>query len=153
MSDEKPRVRIPPPILYLVAIGLGLWLERPLPWPMPGGAVRFGLGALLIALAVLLFAWCLRELRRHETTLNPHRAASTLVSSGPFRFSRNPIYVSLTAFQAGVALLAGSTWVLLMLAWVLPIMQHLVIAREEAHLRWRFGTDYADYCARVRRWL
>ncbi|GAB4359335.1 MAG: isoprenylcysteine carboxylmethyltransferase family protein [Immundisolibacter sp.] len=153
MSDEKPRVPIPPPILYLVAIGLGLWLERPLPWPMPGGGVRFGLGAVLIVLAVLVFAWCLRELRRHGTTVNPHRATSRLVSSGPFRFSRNPIYVSLTVFLAGVSLLAGSTWVLLMLTWVLPIMQRWVIAREEAHLRQRFGADYADYCARVRRWL
>jgi protein-S-isoprenylcysteine O-methyltransferase Ste14 len=153
MSAEAPRVPIPPPILYAVAIGLGLWLERPLPWPLPGGAARFWTGAALIALAVLLFGWCLRELRRHQTTINPHRAASNLVTSGPFRFSRNPIYVALTLLQVGVALLASSTWVLVMLAWLLPVMQHFVIAREEDHLRWRFGQEYADYCARVRRWL
>jgi protein-S-isoprenylcysteine O-methyltransferase Ste14 len=146
-------VPIPPPILYAVAIGLGLWLERPLPWPLPGGGVRFWLGTSLIALAVLLFGWCLRELRVHQTTINPHRAASSLVSSGPFRFSRNPIYVSLTVLLIGVGLLAASTWVLLMLAWLLPVMQRLVVAREEEHLRWRFGSEYADYCARVRRWL
>ena len=109
MSAEKPRVLLPPPILYAVAIGLGLWLERPLPWPLPGGAARFWTGAVLIALAVLLFGWCLRELRRHQTTINPHRAASHLVTSGPFRFSRNPIYVSLTVLQIGVALLAAWT--------------------------------------------
>ena len=153
MSAEKPRVLLPPPILYAVAIGLGLWLERPLPWPLPGGAARFWTGAVLIALAVLLFGWCLRELRRHQTTINPHRAASHLVTSGPFRFSRNPIYVALTVLQIGVALLAGSTWVLVMLAWLLPVMQRYVIAREEEHLRWRFGQEYIDYCARVRRWL
>ena len=153
MSAEKPRVLIPPPILYAVAIGLGLWLERPLPWPLPGGALRFWAGALLIALAVLLFGWCARELRVHQTTINPHRAASSLVDSGPFRFSRNPIYVSLTVLLVGVGLLASSTWVLLMLVWALPVMQHWVIAREEEHLRWRFGEEYAHYCARVRRWL
>lgn len=153
MSAETPRVALPPPILYAVAIGLGLWLERPLPWPLPGGALRFWSGALLIVLAVALFGLCVRELRRHQTTINPHRAASNLVESGPFRFSRNPIYVSLTALQVGVGLLASSTWVLLMLIWVLPVMQRLIIAREEEHLHWRFGAQYADYCERVRRWL
>jgi protein-S-isoprenylcysteine O-methyltransferase Ste14 len=153
MSAETPKVLLPPPILYAVAIGLGLWLERPLPWPLPGGALRFWVGAVLIGLAVALFGLCLRELRRHQTTINPHRAASNLVETGPFRFSRNPIYVSLTVLQVGIGLLASSTWVLLMLLWVLPLMQRLVIAREEEHLRWRFGSEYADYCARVRRGL
>ena len=153
MSDEKPRVLIPPPVLYAVAIGIGLWLERPLPWPLPCGAPRFWVRALLIALAVVLFGWCARELRAHKTTINPHRAASSLVDSGPFRFSRNPIYVSLTALLVGVGLLAPSTWVLLMLVWVLPVMQRWVIAREEEHLRWRFGQEYGHYCERVRRWL
>jgi protein-S-isoprenylcysteine O-methyltransferase Ste14 len=153
MSAETPKVLLPPPILYAVAIGLGLWLERPLPWPLPGGALRFWVGAVMIGLAVALFGLCLRELRRHQTTINPHRAASNLVETGPFRFSRNPIYVSLTVLQVGLGLLAGSTWVLLMLLWVLPLMQRLVIAREEEHLRWRFGSEYADYSARVRRWL
>jgi len=153
MSAETPRVPLPPPILYAVAIGLGLWLERPLPWPLPGGTLRFWSGVVLIALAVALFGLCLRELRRHQTTINPHRAASNLVETGPFRFSRNPIYVSLTVLQVGVGLLASSTWVLLMLLWVLPLMQRLVIAREEEHLRWRFGSEYVDYSARVRRWL
>lgn len=153
MSAETPRVPIPPPILYAVAIGLGLWLERPLPWPLPGGSVRVWVGATLIVLAVLLFAWCFRELRLHQTTINPHRAASSLVTRGPFRFSRNPIYVSLTLLLIGVGLLAGSTWVLLMLAWLLPVMQKMVIAREEEHLRWRFGQEYGQYCAQVRRWL
>ncbi len=153
MSAEKPRVFLPPPILYAVAVGLGLWLERPLPWPLPGGALLFWVGIVTVTLAAGLFGLCWRELQRHQTTINPHRAASNLVSSGPFRFSRNPIYVSLTAAQIGIGLLAGSTWVLLMLAWVLPLMQWKVIAREEEHLRWRFGQEYADYCTRVRRWL
>ena len=153
MSAETPRVPLPPPILYAVAVGLGLWLERPLPWPLPGGALRLWCGALLIGLAIGLFGLCLRELRRHQTTINPQRAASNLVETGPFRFSRNPIYLSLTVLQVGLGLLAGSTWVLLMLLWVLPVMQRLVIAREEEHLRWRFGQEYAEYCARVRRWL
>jgi len=153
MNAETPRVPLPPPILYAVAVGLGLWLERPLPWPLPGGALRFWVGAVLVGLAVALFGLCLRELRRHQTTINPHRAASNLVATGPFRFSRNPIYVSLTVLQVGIGLLASSTWVLLMLLWVLPLMQRLVIAREEEHLRWRFGSEYADYSARVRRWL
>ncbi|WP_448509014.1 methyltransferase family protein [Immundisolibacter sp.] len=153
MSAETPKVLLPPPILYAVAIGLGLWLEHPLPWPLPGGALRFWVGAVMIGLAVALFGLCLRELRRHQTTINPHRAASNLVETGPFRFSRNPIYLSLTVLQMGLGLLAGSTWVLLMLLWVLPVMQRRVIAREEEHLRWRFGSEYADYSARVRRWL
>jgi protein-S-isoprenylcysteine O-methyltransferase Ste14 len=153
MSAEQPQVLIPPPILYAVAIGLGLWLERPLPWPLPGGAARLWTGIVLIVIAVLLFAWCLRELRVHNTTINPHRAASALVDSGPFGHSRNPIYVSLTVLQVGIGLAAASTWVLLMLAWVMPVMQRFVIAREEEHLRWRFGQEYAHYCERVRRWL
>lgn len=153
MSAEKPRVALPPPILYAVAIGLGLWLERPLPWPLPGGTLRFWVGLMVVALAAGLFALCLRELRRHQTTINPHKGASSLVSSGPFRFSRNPIYVSLTALHLGIGFLASSTWVLVMLLWVLPLLQRFVIEREEEHLHDRFGQEYIDYCARVRRWL
>lgn len=153
MSAETPHVLLPPPILYAAAIGLGLWLEHPLPWPLPGGSVRLWSGVVVMVLAVALFAWCWRELRLHSTTINPHRAASSLVASGPFGYSRNPIYVSLTLLQIGIGLVAASTWTLLMLAWVLPVMQRFVIAREEEHLRWRFGQQYAHYCERVRRWL
>ena len=90
---------------------------------------------------------------RHRTTIVPHHPVAALVTSGGYRISRNPMYTGLAIIYAGGALLAGSWWPMLLLPLVLLAIVQLVIKPEEAYLSERFGDDYRQYQARVRRWL
>ena len=92
-------------------------------------------------------------MHRANTTVRPDRPATTLVTDGPFRYSRNPLYLALTFMYAGIGIIANSLWALLLLAPVVLFMSLFVIRREEAHLQRAFGAEYESYRARVRRWL
>jgi len=97
--------------------------------------------------------WALAAIWSHHTTVNPYRAATNLVTQGPFALSRNPIYVSDWFVYFGVTLLLGTAWTLLLAPVVWAIMRFGVIRHEEAHLLAKFGDEYQTYCRRVRRWL
>jgi protein-S-isoprenylcysteine O-methyltransferase Ste14 len=88
-----------------------------------------------------------------RTDPRPHTADQALVTRGPFRVTRNPIYLGLLIVAAGVALTSGSAWAWLAVAALFGVLDRLVIAKEEAYLLTRFGKAYADYMARVRRWM
>ncbi len=109
---------------------------------------------MLIATGALLGPiWGVRVLRRAGTTVRPDKPSEKLVTSGPFRFSRNPLYLALTLIYAGVAIAANSGWALLLLIPVILIMGRFVIGREEAYLARTFGEEYERYKGAVRRWL
>ena len=90
---------------------------------------------------------------RHRTTVNPYSGASTLCTRGPFRFSRNPIYLGDWFLLAGVSLLLGTFWPLLFAPLIWIMIRFGVIRHEEVHLEAKFGDAYRDYKARVRRWI
>ncbi len=90
---------------------------------------------------------------RAGTSIKPTVPTTALVTTGPFRFSRNPLYVSVTLFYLGIAIAARSLWALALLLVVLVVMQRGVIDREERYLERRFGADYLRYKERVRRWI
>jgi protein-S-isoprenylcysteine O-methyltransferase Ste14 len=92
-------------------------------------------------------------MRRQGTTIRPDRAVSSLVTAGPYQWSRNPIYVSHVALIAGLGLALGSTWMLLLTPVAAVLLQRLAIEREERHLSQRFGAEFDAYVARTRRWL
>ena len=149
----RPRTLVPPPAVYALALGMAWWLEGR--WSLgffPGGVGR-ALGWGLIGLGLAGFAWALAAIWGHHTTVNPYKAASSLVTRGPFAHSRNPIYVSDWFVYLGVPLLLGTAWPLLLAPLVWLTMRYGVIAHEEAHLLAKFGDEYRDYLARVRRWL
>jgi protein-S-isoprenylcysteine O-methyltransferase Ste14 len=152
--DQGAGVRLPPPFTYLAGLALGLVADAWHPLPvLPGAAARI-LGGVLVAAGVLLGpVWGIATLRRAGTTVRPDRPSRQLVTAGPFRFSRNPLYLALTLLYAGVALLANAGAALLLLIPILFLMQRLVIRREEAYLARTFGTEYEAYRAAVRRWL
>jgi protein-S-isoprenylcysteine O-methyltransferase Ste14 len=104
-------------------------------------------------LAIALFVFAVRALRAADTPVPGNQPTTCIVSSGPFRFSRNPIYLAFSMFHLGVALAVGSLWLVatLILAW--SIMAFVVIPREERYLEARFPSDYLPYKASVRRWL
>lgn len=146
---------MPPPAVFLAGLGLGFLLQRrfPLPFAAPGNPLPRLLGAMLILGSGALALWGFRTFRHARTTVRPDRPASALLTSGPFRLSRNPLYLSLSLLQAGMALLADALWPALMLLPVLLVIRFHVIAREERHLAARFGADYQAYCRAVRRWF
>lgn len=151
---ERPRTWVPPPLVYAAGMGVAWWLQHrylPLNWfVLP--PLRM-LAWALLAVGGMLMLWAAVTIWRHKTTVNPYKGASALVTQGPFAFSRNPIYVAdAVSYFAGTVLM-GSLWPFVFAPLVWLVMRYAVIAHEEAHLRAKFGAEYAAYCARVRRWL
>lgn len=155
-AEDNAGVRVPPPFIFAGPLLLGLLFHRLLPLVTLDGAagtmVRRA-GAVLVVLALLLTGWAMLDFRRRGTTVVPVRPAAALVMAGPYRVSRNPMYVAMTLLYTGVSLWALALWPLLFLPVVLAIIRRYVIAREEAYLTRRFGDEYRDYQARVRRWI
>jgi protein-S-isoprenylcysteine O-methyltransferase Ste14 len=152
----SPGVRFPPPTLFVAGFLVALALER---WLL---SLRFGAGTspalpltawVFIAVGMGLLAWAMLTFRRARTAIMPFNPASTIVTSGPYGFSRNPMYVALTLVYAGLSLLVGTVWPIVVLPIVLWSLYVLVIRREEQYLGAAFAEAYGAYRRRVRRWL
>jgi protein-S-isoprenylcysteine O-methyltransferase Ste14 len=144
-----------PPVL-LVAILAGAWglgHVMPLAWPgtddAPARAVGIGIG---IA-GLLLFAWAAMTLRRHQTTILPNKGADHLVTDGPFRFRRNPIYISHVMILLSIAELTKNIWFVLLALLYAVLVTWLAVIPEERHLEAKFGDAYRAYKATTRRWI
>ncbi len=156
VSLSDPGVFVPPPLFFVAGIGAGWLLDKyivalPIPRIITGFAAVLGVGLLTIGL--FLMAWGVVTFRRAGTAIIPHHSASQLVVTGSYRFTRNPMYTGLAIAYIGVSALLSTAWPLLLLPVVLFIVFRYVIQREERYLGDVFGTDYADWCVRVRRWL
>jgi protein-S-isoprenylcysteine O-methyltransferase Ste14 len=154
-GDDSPAVRFPPPAIYLIFLMLGLALQAWFPIHLlPSNLAAWVVGGVILAAGLALGPiWGLRTMRKAVTTVRPDTAVAKLVTDGPFRFSRNPLYVALTLMAAGIAIIANSPWGLLSVVPALLVMRFFVIPREESYLARAFGDEYAQYKARVRRWL
>ena len=143
----------PPPLIFLAGLAVGFGLQALLPETSLPGALRwvFG-GALLLAGLALLFSFE-RAFHRKATAANPWRPTTAIATDGPYRLTRNPAYVGMGLVYIAIAVLAEALWVLLPLPLVLLVIDRGVIAREERYLERKFGQEYLDYKARVRRWL
>ena len=153
MSHASARVIPPPPLVYLVFIGIAWGLARAVPLDLPEHELVFYAGWVSIAVGIVLMLWSALEMHRYRTTINPYGKPSSLLQSGPFRFSRNPIYLADTFIYCGVGLLLNSVWPWLLLPLLIVCMQRTVIVHEEHLLMRLFGDDYRLYRRRVRRWL
>lgn len=143
-------------MLFLLSYGAGEALHRIAPLPLhwlTGIRVTEWLAALLLLAGVALVLICVMFFLGARTTPIPYRRPATLVMWGPYRFSRNPMYVGVTLIYLAVALLRGVLWAVLLLPIVLFVLDRFVIPHEESILRAAFGAAYERYCARVRRWL
>lgn len=150
---DRPGVIAPPPLLYLLPFGAGLWLQHPFPLSLALGGWAVWLGWPLVVAGILGFVLALRALGRAGTSVNPYKASSAVAAAGVYRFTRNPIYLADTLIYTGTALVCGALWPLLLLPLALVVVQQGVIAREEVYLERKFGEDYLNYKARVRRWF
>ena len=141
-----------PPAIYLIAIATGLLLHFAWPIPfVPSLAKPFG--ALIAVFAATLFIWSIRTFRSAGTPVPGNRPTTAIVRVGPYRFSRNPIYLAFSMFQTGIALMVNDAWILVTLLPAICVMSFVVIPREEHYLEARFGEEYKTYKASIRRWL
>lgn len=150
---DVPGVVAPPPLIFGGGLALGLLANRVVRLPKPHRLVARMLGAALVAASLAYGPGAFVRMRRMKTNVDPYRPTTAIVESGPFRFSRNPLYVSLALLYAAIALLARATLPLVLLPAVLAIVQRGVISREERYLERKFGAAYLTYKSRVRRWL
>ena len=153
VRPDTPGVIAPPPLVYLAGLLVGMALQRRLPSPRLRRAPTAPLGGALLVAGIGLAVLFITAFRRAGTPVDPRRSTTALVTSGPYRFTRNPGYVALALVFAGIAVLTGGVWVLLMLVPTLVVIDRGVIAREERYLDERFGEEYREYKGRVRRWL
>ena len=155
MTDQPqhPQVLMPPPLIYLGGLLTGYGLDQALAWQLPMPPWLATLAGLLALAGILLIGSTLLLFRRHQTTVLPHKAASTLITSGPFRLSRNPIYLGFSLLHLACALSLASPGMLLMLVPVLWVINQHVIAAEEAFHAQQFAEQWQAYRQRVRRWL
>jgi protein-S-isoprenylcysteine O-methyltransferase Ste14 len=153
MAADRPDVVVRPPLLVLGAIAVALALDAVRPAAFLPGAVQYPLGIALVALGIGLAALAMREFRRVGTNVPTWRPTLALATGGPYRFTRNPIYIGLVALYVGVLVLADSLWFLAGLVPLASVLHYGVVKREEAFLEARFGEDYRRFRAATRRWL
>jgi protein-S-isoprenylcysteine O-methyltransferase Ste14 len=142
-----------PPLIYLLPLILGLVLDRRSHIPfLPRSAAR-GLGWPLVGGGVVLSRWFLQTMRQADAPIRTDKPVLRLTTEGPFRYTRNPGYLSLAMIYAGIAVLRNSLWAILLLPLVLYVIQREVIEHEERYLERTFGEEYLDYKRKVRRWV
>ena len=152
-AQDRPGVIARPPLIYLAFLAAGLGLGYGWPAPFVADAARYSLGGALAALGVALAGLAFRRFRRAGTNVQTWQPSTARVTEGPFRFSRNPIYVALTLIYCAIGVAADSGWVLVLVVPLLAVMRYGVIAAEERYLEAKFGDAYRHYKGRVGRWL
>ena len=152
-NQDKAGVVAPPPVIYLGPLIFGLLLNRRLPIPFLPRRMARSLGWSLLGGGVLLIGWFEWVMRQARTPANPYKPVSHMVTQGPFRYTRNPAYLSMTMIYTGIASLANALWAILLLPVALLMVQRGVIEREERYLERKFGEEYLRYKAQVRRWI
>jgi protein-S-isoprenylcysteine O-methyltransferase Ste14 len=152
-TPDTAHVIAVPPLIYGAAFIVGLLLHLACPVYILPPTLARGIGVMCVLVSLPLALTTFRVLSRAHTPVDPRRPTTALVTEGPFRYSRNPIYVALTLLYLGVAFLVNALWILLLAMPALVVLHYGVIAREEAYLARKFGTAYHQYTAQVRRWL
>jgi protein-S-isoprenylcysteine O-methyltransferase Ste14 len=152
-SEEHAGVVVPPPLIFLTGLAVGFGLEALLPSADVPAAVRWPVGGALIVAGLLLLRTFVGAFRRAGTAVEPWRPSTAIVTSGPYRLTRNPAYLGMALAYAGIAIAAGALWPLATLLPTLLVIDRAVIAREERYLTRTFGDEYAAYTRTTRRWL
>ena len=153
-TADTAQVIIPPPLAWGLAIVAGLALKWLVPLPfLPADLPKGWLGAIVFVLALALGVWAIVTMTRAGSNVPTNLPTTTIVESGPYRFTRNPIYLGMFLGVIGLAIAFDNLWLLIMLLPFALVIRYGVVAREEAYLERKFGDVYLDYRSRVRRWL
>lgn len=149
---DTPGVIAPPPIIFAGTLGAAFLVDLLVPMRVPKISLEIP-GYALLGVGALVVLWAFMAMRRAGTSANPNKKSLALVTGGPFRFSRNPVYLGMTLLYFGLALVLNSLWPVVLYPLLLIVMLFGVIFREERYLLLRFGTKYLKYKVAVRRWL
>ena len=153
-AKDTAQVIIPPPVAWGLVIIAGLLLNRLVPLPfLPADLPAIPLGVTVLVFALALGVWAVVTMTRAGSNVPTHRPSTTIVASGPYRLTRNPIYLGMFLVVTGLAIALDDLWLLLMLMPFAVVIRYGVVAREEAYLDRKFGDVYRGYRSRVRRWL
>ena len=142
-----------PPLVYLSLVVAGTVLDVVWPLPFFPRVLTLPVGSSLVVIAVALFSGSVRQLRAAGTPVPGNMPTTVIVRTGPYRFGRNPIYLAFSLLHLGIAIWVNSLWLIATLIAAVILMALVVIPREERYLEGRFGAEYLDYKAAVRRWL
>jgi len=156
MADDgqnNPAIRVPPPLIYLLPLILGLVLDRRSHVPFLPRRVGRIIGWPMVGGGVLLAGWFRQTMREADAPVRTDKPVPRLTTEGPFRYTRNPAYLGLAMIYAGIAGVRNAPWAILLLPLVLYVTQREVIGREERYLEQSFGEEYLAYKTRVRRWV
>ena len=142
-----------PPLVYLTSLVSGAVIHLAMPLPFLPGTLAVPLGVPLVAVALVLFSYSVAKFRVAGTPVPARKPTTVIVRTGPYSVSRNPIYLAFSVLQLGIAIWVNSVWLLATLLGAVALMHYVVIRREEQYLERKFGAQYLDYKASVRRWL
>jgi protein-S-isoprenylcysteine O-methyltransferase Ste14 len=137
----------------VLALAAALLLRQLFPLGFLPEGFPAGIGPGVVVASFGMFFWAVATMRLGRASIPTHKPTETIITGGPYRFSRNPIYVSMLALQVGVALWANCAWFLVFAAASAALLFWGVVAREERYLERKFGNEYTSYKAHVRRWL
>lgn len=152
-TRDHAGVPVPPPLIYVAGFLIGVAVEIAVPVDWPPAAVAIPVAVAGGALWLALDGTAMRSFGRAGTSMVPVRPSTALVVEGPYRFTRNPMYLGMACLYVALAFALGIVWALALLPAVILTVDRVVIAREEPYLEAKFGAAYGDYKRRVRRWV
>ena len=152
-TPDHARVAFRPPVLLLFTLGTGFLLRWNVPLEFVPRVVTVLLGPIAVGFSLGLFVWAVYTMRSGGASIPTHQPTETIMTSGPFRFSRNPIYLSMLLLQLGIGIWANSFWFFGLAAVFAWAFSWGVISREEEYLEAKFGEAYLSYKTKARRWL
>jgi len=155
MAEHKDHasVKIHPPVLLLIHVLAAFLLNWLMPLPFAFSKILEWTGYILVFVGLGFAFSAVNRFSKMHTTLDPHGSVSEIVTSGPYRFSRNPIYLGFVYTLIGLPLALGNYWGAVLSPLLMTFLYQLVIKHEEAYLEIKFKDVYTSYKSRVRRWL
>jgi protein-S-isoprenylcysteine O-methyltransferase Ste14 len=152
-DGNGPGVKFPPPLVFVLAIGFAHLVNKVLPMGFADKAVLKAFGAFVMAAGFILLACAFIQFKRAKTDIEPWKASSSLIESGLFSRSRNPVYLCFCVITIGLGFYWNNFWILLSFLPALYLVFRIAVQPEERYLEKKFGAQYRDYQRRVRRWL
>jgi len=152
-TTDHANVAFHPPLLLLAALITGTVLRFIVPAPFLPGAIGNPLGAVLFIISWVIFIWAVVTMRQGGASVPTSLPTDAIVRRGPYRWSRNPIYLAMVLLVTSIGIGINSLWFIGLAAAMVVLLQAGVIVREEKYLAGKFGAAYLDYKASVRRWI
>jgi protein-S-isoprenylcysteine O-methyltransferase Ste14 len=152
-DNDNPGVITLPPFIFIAFLGVGVILHNIFPLHFIQGPIRNIVGAIFLAYSVLVASLAIFQMRRAGTNIDVRKPSTTIVSNGIYRYTRNPMYLSMALLLIAVSVLISNIWILILTPVFIIVIQKGVIEREERYLEGKFGTEYTSYKKSTRRWI